>query len=142
MTNQPDFRKLLEASTPGPWSFEVAQYGAAITQSDQCIATAHNSSPGTVKLEPRSFPFADNAALIVAAVNALPAHLARIAELEGVLSLCADQFRVLGRLANGGQIHRIEEGGKRVRMSLSKAVSSECEISEARVRAALSGGKP
>ena len=60
-----------------------------------------------------------------------------VERLEGVLGLCADQFRVLGRLANGGQIHRIEEGGKRVRVSLSKVVSSECEISEARVRAAL-----
>ena len=61
----------------------------------------------------------------------------RVEGLEHTLTLCADQFRVLRRLAEGGQIHKIEPGNKRVRISLSKAVASECEISEAKVRAAL-----
>lgn len=90
----------------------------------------------------------------LAAVNALPELLAikaerdraqraceqmgaRVTEMENLLTLCADQFRVLRRLAEGGQIHRIEAGNKRVRIALSKAVASECEISETKVRAAL-----
>jgi len=132
MTKQPDFRKLLEEASLG--ELEIVRAGTFTTR-----VKVYSREAGAYLTDVIA---QDHAAIIVAAVNALPAHLARIAELEGVLSLCADQFRVLGRLANGGQIHRIEEGGKRVRMSLSKAVSSECEISEARVRAALSGGKP
>ena len=114
--NIDDLKKLLAAAAPGPW-----------THASDKLAAGNIKAP-------------DNAALIVAAVNALPELLAmarRVEGLEHTLTLCADQFRVLRRLAEGGQIHKIEPGNKRVRISLSKAVASECEISEAKVRAAL-----
>jgi hypothetical protein len=65
MTNQPDFRKLLEA-----WACGDA--GAKQALADYMLEHAQE---------------------IVAAVNALPAHLARIAELEAALSDIATDKR-------------------------------------------------
>jgi hypothetical protein len=73
MTSQPDFRKLLEEATSLPWEANTA------------LNTWIMAGPVHVATIPRAFDgdwSPSNAALIVAAVNALPEHLARIAELE------------------------------------------------------------
>ncbi len=88
MTNQPDFRKLLEAAKAKlPWevhtgSSPIGDTGdyddwVDIRSDEDAIAVWRFGEDGDE----------ENAALIVAAVNALPAHLARIAELEAAMEI-------------------------------------------------------
>jgi hypothetical protein len=110
MTNQPDFRKLLEASTPGPWKIERGKrciQGPDTREGDPLVltsmmggATKWSHSPYSEYCVPGMHEGDANAALIVAAVNALPEHLARIAELEAenaiLKRLAPEYFRWTG----------------------------------------------
>jgi serine phosphatase RsbU (regulator of sigma subunit) len=96
MTNQPDFRKLLEEASGLPWEI-VPDYHGNVPPQDGKLITIHFYDVDADN-DGRACDFGHdicemsdtkndeaNALLIVAAVNALPAHLARIAELEAAV---------------------------------------------------------
>lgn len=85
MTDKPDLEgleKLLTAATPGPWRIAdmwgYASETIAAGHAAQYVAVAEMGNDG----EPRHGRERDDAALIVAAVNALPTLLSTIRDLE------------------------------------------------------------
>ena len=127
MTEQPDFRKLLEAGTPGPrgtagrtmvCSLNDAPYPELLADASQCVNDEAN------------------AALIVAAVNALPAHLARIAELEAAL-------KPFAQVVSLDVSEFCSDSDWFAPMSPQHARAPRLTVGDLRrARAALSGGKP
>jgi hypothetical protein len=83
MTNQPDFRKLLEEAVADILCKELGPQvlHQDVADVDDAVIAEHDA------FRQEMLPVA---AKIVAAVNALPGHLARIAELEAGLSQVID----------------------------------------------------
>jgi hypothetical protein len=124
MTDTKELEALLSAATPLPWTL-VENFRDAFDP-----YTGHYTVPdGTAFLNNQGndageFEYAD-AALIVAAVNALTAHLARIAELEAALKQIAQPDATFA-------------GPK----CCGETFNDACEMFSDIARAALSGGKP
>jgi hypothetical protein len=103
MTNPPDFRKLLEAAPKGPIAFRYHRPDGELfigMHFDECpgdMSRSYIEGHGVLEKDEDNEAFA---ALIVAAVNALPEHLARIAELEAenaiLKRLAPEYFRWTG----------------------------------------------
>ena len=82
MIDTAELKRLVEASTPGPWQLMAGDPLAVDAHQAVYFAKMTGATPVT--------RLANNAALIVAAVNALPALLARVEELEGALGSIAN----------------------------------------------------
>lgn len=87
MSDLDELKALAEAATPGPWQNEADQYGRpkikdsnGWTLADLCTLAPNG---------PR-FKAPHDAALIVAAVNALPDLISRLEKAEGALRYYAD----------------------------------------------------
>jgi hypothetical protein len=57
------------AHTPGPWGYEVHEFGTVITSEGHSLGTAH----GTIVIKGGEWPHADNARLMAAAPDLLQA---------------------------------------------------------------------
>jgi hypothetical protein len=119
VTTLDELEKLLAEATQGEWY-----------RSNDMVFVVGEDRP-VAECEPVEGYFRKhhaNAALIVAAVNALPAHLARIAELEAALKFYAER----------GHYSDVPVAGMAFQYIPAKAVKDGGKIA----RAALSGGKP
>jgi len=95
MTELEELKKLLAEATPGPWKIERGKrciQGPDTREGDSLVltsmmggATKWSHSPYSEYCVPGMKEGDANAALIVAAVNALPALIARVEEMEAEL---------------------------------------------------------
>lgn len=103
MTTLDELEKLLAAATPGPWKIERGKrciQGPDTRDGDPLVltsmmggATKWSHSPYSEYCVPGMKEGDANAALIVAAVNALPELVARVRRLEEALKFYADPNR-------------------------------------------------
>jgi hypothetical protein len=153
MTEQTDFRKLLEAATQYADAIkayrEACGVGVILDSATVMVAAFSSDRPEAVALEAARTEYrklADPRLIIRllsdldAAVNALPEHLARIAELEAALTEvvgCFDAASCEGlatQLWAGGEFPEVGDLRDLVMRRLLPAADA--------ARAALSGGKP
>jgi hypothetical protein len=138
MTEQSDFRKLLEAAARLPWrittcaDYWIKHDEPLEPEDDDFSGIAHCGDIDWPNSDRRQETWEANARLIVAAVNALPEHLARIAELEAALkpfAHCAD-VKLCGKWEDRDSIQYTD-------------LANLITFRDLRIaRAALSGGKP
>lgn len=134
MTNQPDFRKLLEATRGEVWRVSNKDPVRVVDGTGAYIAFCDPHHKGDPLQETR-------AALIVAAVNALPGHLARIAELEATI----DSIYIYANDTLSGRVDGPDDrewqraAVVEIRNRARRYATVESAVN---ARAALSGGKP
>lgn len=110
MTTLDELAKLLAAATPGPWKIERGKrciQGPDTRDGDPLVltsmmggATKWSHSPYSEYCVPGMKEGDANAALIVAAVNALPELLARVKRLEADLQVIAFGWRYVAEPDN------------------------------------------
>jgi hypothetical protein len=84
-----ELERLLRAGTPGPWIFHDLRAEKEWEGDQSYSISVGLGFVDDAKYYP-SAPCFDDAALIVAAINALPELVARVRELEGALAKMAD----------------------------------------------------